>query len=260
MKLIKETLAFYDKCYKAREDGAFLLSLQKAFASQVLKKYQGELPDHIYYADNCFVAYRNLGFLQDIAFARACINSDFDEVMYGRIWRIWVVTCSMLSAWRNDGVIADFGTYHGKALGAGIRYCTSLLGPREDEIYAFDLFENPPSEARKRDHGPELFEVVSRRLQLLGNVCVVKGELPNSIDQSNLKKIAWAQLDLNSAQADLGTFKRIFPLLVKGAVVIFDDYGAIRYSETQQALDEFLSAYNRRIIELPTGQGMYLHS
>jgi O-methyltransferase len=260
MKLLKETHAFFNKEYRDRRDGSFLLSLQTAFLSQIQKKYGGALPEHIYYADDCFVTYRNLGFLSDSTFASVCEKSEFDDVLYGRIWRIWVVTCSMLSAWNTRGVIADFGTYNGKALSAAIGYCTSLLGHRQGGLYAYDLFENPPAEAMKREHGPELYEAVSRRLSLLGDVQVVKGQLPQSIELESMDKIVWAQIDLNSAHADVETFKKIYPFLVKGAVVIFDDYGFLRYAETQRLLDDFLSADNRRIMELPTGQGMYIHT
>lgn len=260
MKLVRETQAFFNKEYQDREDGPFLKSLQTAFISQMLKTYSGALPDHIHYADDCFVAYRNLGFLSDENFARACLQSGFDHVLYGRIWRVWVVTCTMLSAWKNSGIIADFGTYNGKVLSAAIRYCAALLGPRAAEIYAYDLFENPPTEAKKLEHGPKLFEEVCCRLSPLGDIRVVKGELPNSIKQNSSDKIAWAQIDLNSAHADLETFRTIYPLLIKGAVVIFDDYGFVRYTETQRLVDDFLSVDNRRVLELPTGQGMYIHT
>ncbi len=260
MKRISEVQAFFNKEYRDSEDGPFLMALQASFISHMRSKYSGVLPDHIYYADDCFVTYRNLGFLSDEEFSRACASAGFDSVLYGRIWRVWVVACTMLAAWKQSGTIADFGTYNGKVLCAALAYCTAKLGSRDDKVVAFDLFEDPPEEARKIEHGPKLFEQVSRRLAPLGDVQVVKGELPRSIKQKPIDAIVWAQIDLNSAQADLDTFKAIYPILLKGAVVIFDDYGFSRYSDTQCRLDEFLSADHRRVLELPTGQGLYIHT
>ena len=50
----------------------------------------------------------------------------------------------------------------------------------------------------------------------------------------------WSQIDLNSAEADLGAFEFIYEKLTKGAIVIFDDYGFARYKKTQESIDRFL--------------------
>ena len=94
------------------------------------------------------------------------------------------------------------------------------------------------------------------------NLCpdaiVVKGFLPDSIKNYNLQDVSWCQIDLNKAEADLECLKFVYPLLNKGAHVIFDDYGASRYSKTQQMIDEFMTDKPERILELPTMQGLLI--
>ena len=259
---ISEFTAFFNKEYRDRPDGAFLASIQSAFVKKIQEHFGGRKPDHMFYADDCFVVYRNLGFLRDACFAGALQEANVDHVMLGRVWRLWVVAWSLRLRWETAGSVVDFGTYNGKAFEAAIRYCHKTMSARRGStggIFAFDLFDNPPDEARKADHGAGLFDAVQHRLGDQCGAVVVRGELPNSLREVPVGDVTWAQIDLNSASADLSVFQEIFPNLVDGAVVIFDDYGFSRYQDTQAALDRYANARGGSILELPTGQGLYIH-
>lgn len=259
---LQETRAFLNKQYQDASDGSFLKKIQYAFLAKLSDFYRdknGALPDHIFYADDCFVLYRNLGFLKDEGFISAVYESNLDKVMLARIWRIWLVCWSLSLGWTRRGAFLDCGTYNGKAIEVAIRYCQKKFGDPGGSLFAYDLFEDPPDEARKKEHGPHLYLEVSKRLGDLCGATVVKGRLPSSLNLGELTEVAWAQVDLNSAEADLATFQAIFPRLQEGAVIIFDDYGFSRYHETQVLIDEFLEQFGGRVLELPTGQGIYFH-
>ena len=236
-----------------------LKKLQIAFIEAILK-YTGvkSLPPHMFFADDCFVVYRNLGFIRDQALQEAFLESDSDQTMYARFWRIWVYAWSMSTRWKSKGAIVDCGSYNGKQLSIGVRYCNKTLGAREGKIFAFDLFDNPPKEAKKHDHGPELHLKVEKLLEGQGDTEVVKGSLPEKLIEMNIDEITWAQVDLNSAEADLACFNQLIPKLADGAIVIFDDYGFNRYAETQRSVDEAVQKLGLRVLELPTGQGLLI--
>lgn len=257
---LRENTAFYNKQYRDQPDGSFLLNLQRVFLRKLLELGGGSsLPSHIFYADDCFVVYRNLGFLKDRNFQSALEASGVDPVLMGRVWRIWVLACTMHSRWRTGGAVLDCGTYNARALEVCLHYCTQTLGERLDPIYAADLFENPPIEARKVDHGPLLFENVKARLSKYSNLHVIKGSLPASLESLELKSVTWCQIDLNSSSSDASTFTAVLDVLQDGAMVIFDDYGFSRYAETQIAIDKICAERGTRVLELPTGQGLYIH-
>jgi O-methyltransferase len=259
---VSEFTAFFNKEYRDQPDGPFLAAIQSAFLKKIAEHSGGSKPEHMFYADDCFVVYRNLGFLKDDCFATALQEANVDQVMLGRVWRLWVVAWSLRLRWDTLGAVVDFGTYNGKAFETAVRYCQKksvLSRGSRGEVLAFDLFENPPIEARKSDHGPKLFNSVRQRLGDLCGAIVVRGELPGSLHGVTISDVTWAQIDLNSANADASVFREIFPKLVDGAVVIFDDYGFSRYRDTQNALDSYLSAKGGVILELPTGQGLYIH-
>lgn len=257
---LRENTAFYNKQYRDQPDGSFLLTLQRIFLKKLLELGGGSsLPSHIFYADDCFVVYRNLGFLKDRDFQSALQAAGVDSVLMGRVWRIWVLAYTMHSRWSTRGAVLDCGTYNARALEVCLHYCTQTLGARFEPIYAADLFENPPVEAKKSDHGPLLFEDVKGRLSKYSHVHVVKGALPGSLDSLKLKSVTWCQIDLNSSSSDANTFTSILDVLEDGAIVIFDDYGFSRYAETQMAIDKICVELGTRVLELPTGQGLYIH-
>lgn len=257
---MREFNAFFNKQYRDQPDGEYLLALQKLFVKKLVEVGGGAaMPEHVFYADDCFVVYRNLGFLRDAGFRGALEASGVDSVLMGRIWRIWVLVWSMRSRWGTSGAILDCGTYNGRALEVAIRYCEDVSGHRVDPIYACDMFEDPPSEARKAEHGPQLFEQVALRFATLNNAHVIKGALPQSLEHIDIPAVTWCQIDLNSATADAETFNALHDKLVDGAIVIFDDYGFSRYSETQERIDYICSRIGNAVLELPTGQGLYIH-
>ncbi|MBM4231622.1 MAG: class I SAM-dependent methyltransferase [Gammaproteobacteria bacterium] len=259
--MFREVTAFWNKQYVDKPDGHFLRGLQTRFYELLCQPQGGKaLPQHVYFADDCFVVYRNIGFLQDPDFQNALAKASVDPIILGRVWRVWVLAWAIQQRWKTEGVILDCGTYNGCALEVAIAYSTSRLGPRIGPVIACDLFDSPPIEARKSDHGPTLHVDVKRRLQKYGsNFEVIKGALPDSLASHGDLRITFCQIDLNSASADLATFESIYPRLIDGALVIFDDYGFNRYHETQSAIDAFLSPVHDRVLELPTGQGLYVH-
>ncbi len=127
-------------------------------------------------------------------------------------------------------------------------------------VIAADIFDDPPIEARKIEHGPGLHEKVCSRLAGLCDFEVIKGILPSSLIGKVPSNVSWAHIDLNDAEADASTFQAILPKLTKGAHVIFDDYGFSRYSDTKELIDRVISKERLNpVVELPTGQGFYIH-
>jgi|LauGreDrversion4_2_1035121.scaffolds.fasta_scaffold22596_4 O-methyltransferase len=260
-KKLEELTAFFNKQYRDQRDGQFLQGLQTAFLHKLKEYYGGRLPDHIFFADDCFVVYRNLGFLSDEFFINSVLEANPDPVLLGRIWRLWILAWSMSSRWLvPGGIFVDCGTYNGQAFEIAIRYSKKRFGHIDHQLFAFDIFDQPPDEARKVDHGPELYSRVSERLGRVGNCVTVQGMLPGVIEWPGEKtEISWCQIDLNSAEADISTFEKLLPMLMPGAMVIFDDYGFSRYSSTQTGIDALTQSYGSAVLELPTGQGLYIH-
>ena len=194
--------------------------------------------------DDLFVWFRNLFFTTDPRFEQACGTLDF--VLRARLWRLYTL-CWACEQALDKGDIVDIGTYDGKALEIVLRYQTSLPA-----VHAYDLFDDVPKEARKSDHGPELYERVKTRLAPF-NATVHKGDIRNVTALP--ERIGFCQIDLNNAEAEGFIFPLVYNRLQPGSVVVFDDYGFRRYRESALTHQRFLEG-KEQVLELPTGQGL----
>jgi hypothetical protein len=260
-KLLSEKFFTFNKQYSRARFGAWL-SAAMADIHRVFSA-KGLLGDEecVHFSDDMLCLFRNQGFLADPAFSRAFIDGDGDDLLRNRIWRLWIVAWSLTQSFRKypDELYLDFGTYNGKALDIALRYCKNVSASIPRKVRAYDAFENPPLESKKAEHTPELKERVMKRFEWTKTLEVIPGLLPGTLEIREEEKVAWAQVDLNGAQYDLQVFEKIYPLLIEGAIVVFDDYGASGYGETQRVLDDFLLQHGQgRILELPTSQGLYI--
>lgn len=79
-------------------------------------------------------------------------------------------------------------------------------------------------------------------------------DLPKSPDS-----IVYLHIDLNSAKATLESLEFFYPRLIKGGVILFDDYGWVAYEETRKIVNDFFKDKPGALFALPTGQAIYYH-
>jgi len=84
------------------------------------------------------------------------------------------------------------------------------------------------------------------------------GYIPETlISDKSLKSIVYLHIDLNAAKPTLAALEFFFPKLVRGGIVLFDDYGQEAYEETKKIIDKFFSDKPGIVLKLPTSQAIY---
>lgn len=246
MKRVIPSAALYHKDYQKLDPE------KRKELTEVLQRLMqllgANIGGHCTFHDDLFVWFRNHFFVTDPEFVEACGN--LNSVLRARLWRLYTLCWAMNQSPHDRGAIVDIGTYDGRALEVALRYTQ----PKR-LVMAYDLFDSPPEESRKRDHGPDLYDKVKERLAPwdavvhMGDVTKLAWTLP--------KEIAFAQIDLNDAEAESKVFPSIYPALIPGAVVVFDDYGFARYRDSALVHQKYLEG-KEQILELPTGQGLLI--
>lgn len=85
-----------------------------------------------------------------------------------------------------------------------------------------------------------------------------KGYLPESLTLDNTPSdICFLHIDLNSSKVTHDVLEFFYPSLVKGGVMIFDDYGHQGYEDTKLIIDEFFHLKSGLLQKMPTGQAIY---
>jgi hypothetical protein len=106
----------------------------------------------------------------------------------------------------------------------------------------------------------DYFDEVQHTFESYSNVTLIKGQLPQVTDKICFNSgIAYLQIDLNNANAEVETLSQMLPLCNKGGVIIFDDFAyGPEFAESRKLISDFAVDKGIEIIVLPTGQGVIL--
>ena len=212
---------------------------------------------HALLADDLFVWFLSVQFLQDPAFVAAMGPLFDDATLRARIWRVYALCWAAKSCMSLEGDFLDVGCYDGKTVSVIDRYC-DFASQRQKTYWLFDMFENPPEESRKGGHGPQLFDHVKAMFSESPQFRVIKGPVPDTFEGNLPDKVAFAQIDLNAAEPELAALDRIFDRIVPGGMIVFDDFGFSRYHRTRELEEEFMARHGVTVFESPTGQGFFI--
>lgn len=88
------------------------------------------------------------------------------------------------------------------------------------------------------------------------------GYLPESLDRepASPDDVVYVHIDLNAALPTLAVCERLWPRLLPGGVMVFDDYGWLGFEDTKRVVDGFFADKAGALLKFPTGQAVFLRS
>jgi len=241
--------------------GNFNIVDQEKFAHALvlLKESLWDKGATLFSADNLITWNKNFSFLRDPFFYGILTDDSTSLAEKSIIWRTYILLYFVEFACKADGDFAEFGCYKGHtALQIVRKIDFRALGKK---VFLYDLFEWNEGDAHSHHKGldnPNLYEDVQERFRGHEFVRVIKGSVPESFKQGFPERIAFAHIDMNHPDPEVGALKAILPRLASGGVVILDDYGWWGYSPQKVALDPIIRDFGLKVLELPTGQGLIL--
>lgn len=168
--------------------------------------------------------------------------------------RLWTIYSFAASVCQLPGSVAEFGVYKG-----GCLKMLSQIFTTED-ILAYDTFEGIPfSSEQDNYHKPGDFrdtdlESVSAFVNA-PNVVYKKGLFSEFLRYDDSRQFKLVHVDCDVYNSVIEACLYFTPRMVKGGVLIFDDYGAPTCLGAKLAVDNF---YGPRAVKLTTGQALYI--
>jgi len=175
-------------------------------------------------------------------------------------WRIWLLVEFVRQCEHLGGTMAEFGTYR-----AGVAFM--LLGLTDVErLYLFDTFAGIPEEnltdyesqkkfgGKLSDTSPEYVERLLSRWAPRFEVC--PGDVFETLTRIETGPLSFVHMDLNAAAPTGFALEYAYPRLVPGGMMVFDDYGWLKYRDQHAVVEDFFSDRPDEVIALPTGQGL----
>jgi hypothetical protein len=104
----------------------------------------------------------------------------------------------------------------------------------------------------------ECYEQVKITFRDYPNVEIIKGTVPDTLPQVKSQKVAYLSIDMNCMEPEIAAAEYFWDKMVRGAVMLLDDYGWRGHIMQKKAFDNFAASHNVQVLSLPTGQGIIL--
>ncbi len=181
-------------------------------------------------------------------------------------WRAHVVCWAAARGASLPGDFVECGVNRGGYAMAVIRYTNfPSLAKR---FFLLDTFEGLVAtqlSAAERNSGlrgggyaPCYDEVLKTFAPYADQVRVVRGIVPDTLEQVDAEKIAFLSIDMNACAPEIAAAEHFWSRLTPGAAMLLDDYGWRKHAEQRLAFDQFVRRHHVPLLALPTGQGLII--
>lgn len=206
----------------------------------------------------------NCDFLGDPRFTEAYDAALAQQPEVRIRWRAHVTQWAGFHASRLEGDFVECGVNRG-FLSASVMKFVEFESLSDRRFFLFDTYAGLVEEqvtdcdtAAYRNVYSDCYQFVVESFRKYTNVVVVKGVVPEVLSTVAIDKVAYLSIDMNCVFPEIAALEHFWPKLVKGGVVVLDDYGFSGHEEQKREADRFAAARSVRILTLPTGQGLVI--
>ena len=227
----------------------------------------------IFWGDRLLTLDKSFGFLEKPEFKSAYEqihgNHKYDQYNAPQTvaWRLHTLCWAAQEALSLPGDFVECGTFKGDFAWV-VSQCVDFVKAGKT-FYLYDSFEGFAKNDETVDKGyadfanpiyqeAGIYESVLQRFKGNPNVKITKGYLPDALDPIHPAEISFLHMDLNSPGAEVNTLRKLWPRVVQGGIVVFDDYGWKVFAKQKEEEDRFAAEKGLSILELPTGQGLLI--
>jgi O-methyltransferase len=182
-------------------------------------------------------------------------------------WRVYVCCWAAAHGTKLPGDFVECGVSTGITSKAVVEYVT--FADVDKTLFLFDTFAGIPegqandaelalARSKNERHYFDCYEQVRATFAAYPNVQLVRGAVPDTLNQTNISSVAYLHIDMNIALPEVAASEYFWDRLVTGAIVVYDDYASLAHTAQKRALDDFAARHGVKILSLPTGQGLLI--
>ncbi|MDR3509447.1 MAG: TylF/MycF/NovP-related O-methyltransferase [Caulobacteraceae bacterium] len=224
-------------------------------------------------ADDLAVRKRNLSFLEEPRFAEAwrlakeANRAGWSVGVPDIRWRAHIACWAARHALNLEGDFVECGVHTGLLSMTIAHYLD--FAKLDRTFYLFDTFAGIPIETlgegereMAEEHNALLYfdcyEIAKANFAPYPNIKLVRGTVPETLEQTPIEKVAYLSIDMNNSVAERAALEHFWPKLSSGAVIVFDDYAGEGYSAQADTINEFCRDHGVAPVNLPTMQGLLI--
>jgi O-methyltransferase len=185
-----------------------------------------------------------------VAAARTLVSPD----------RCYVLCVLLKQALALDADIVECGVYKGGTAAMLAKIIVESGHPRR--LFLFDTFSGMPKTDKDLDLHKEgdfadtSAEEVEKFVNAPGIAFLKKGFIPTTFSGLESNRFSFAHIDVDIYQSIVDSLVFIWPRLLSGGFIVFDDYGFPSCPGARRAVDDFFIGTATRPLCLPTGQAV----
>lgn len=271
----------FSKAIFTEHDWSFLNDVEKQevvtdVVNGIVQVALPKIHQTVSWGDRLLTLDKSMGFMEDERFkavaGEVIPHMELDQYngSHGMAWRLNTLIWAARQTLSLPGAYVELGVFEGDM--SWVVLNTLNAHEIDRKFYLYDTFEgfsekysspddfkdNPGffAHASERYNISNLYDTVRKRFSRFDNVEVIKGQLPDILDEKCPEQIAFLHMDLNSPKAETATLDRLYDLIVPGGMIVYDDYGWKLFSKQKEAADAFMLERSLRVLELPNGQGL----
>lgn len=171
-------------------------------------------------------------------------------------WRVHTLLWAASTVKHLPGDFIECGTYLGTSAMAVVDYLD--FKKSDKKFYLCDTFTGLPDHAethhdyRKKDY----YDEVAATFKPYPGVRLVKGLIPESLKQIDLKSLSFINIDCGMLDGEAPALRYLWDYLVKGGIVILNTYAYPGFVHIKNEYDKFSRELDVPIFSCPTGQGL----
>ena len=196
------------------------------------------------------------------AYAKGIELQDQDPKSHNRIHQsIWATSISL----KSEGDWVELGTGRGFTMSATLKYHKEKWNQGSKNLWLVDTFSpfviDPTTGTQnqigtKQIHYCDDLEVVKEHFKEFHNVHFLQGLVPDCLDRLEVEKISFLLIDLNTPKPEIAALSLLWDRLVKGGILLLDDYGGPNRKDQHDAMNDFALKHSFEILQMPSGQGL----
>ena len=196
------------------------------------------------------------------AYAKGIELQDQDPKSHNRIHQsIWATSVAI----KNEGDWVELGTGKGFVMSATLKYHKEKWNQSSKNLWLVDTFSpfviNSTSRIQnktgeKQTHYCDDLEGVKEHFKEFHNVHFLQGLVPDCLDCLEVEKISFLHIDLNAPEPEIAALSLLWDRLVKGGILLLDDYGAASRKDQHDAMNDFALKHSFEILQMQSGQGL----
>ena len=196
------------------------------------------------------------------AYAKGIELQDHDPISHNRIHQsIWATSVAI----KNEGDWVELGTGKGFTMSATLKYHQEKWNQSSKNLWLVDTFSpfmiDPITGIQNQTGTKEApycddLEQVREHFNEFHNVHFLQGLIPDCLDRLEVEKISFLHVDLNTPKPEIAALSLLWDRLIKGSILLFDDYGGPNRKDQHDAMNNFALEHSFEILQMPSGQGL----